>query len=456
MKHATRDLCQRIVSIGSSDVDEAAFARTRQLVLDGIAVTIAGTVQESPPAILAAHARALGGNPHASVIGFGFKTDPVQAAYVNGGSMHVLDFEPMWSPANHQLSTQLPAVLALAESRDADGLNVATAMIKGIEVMGWLREASKSTHISALRFHPPGLVGPFGAAVAASHMLGLDAGQLAHALGMAGSRCGSLLANAGTGTKCTHCGLACSLGLDAAMLAALGFTANTEILEHDRGYVANFFGKDQFEFDLLSQYGPPFRVVQPGYAIKMFPSQFGTHFGITAGLDLHAKIDDPEKIRAIHITAPFMPYVDRAKPDIGLDGKFSFQYTTVCAMLDGEIKMDTFEDEHRFNPRIERALDKVTLRMDKDIPAIFEEMWVEVEVELDDGSVLTERCNGPKGKWGTPPIEPEAHLAKVRDCLDLKLSEPDRERLIELCLNLDQLTATNVREMMAIARCDES
>ena len=31
----------------------------------------------------------------------------------------------------------------------------------------------------------------------------------------------------------------------------------------------------------------PFRVVEPGYAIKMFPSQFGTHFGITAALELH-------------------------------------------------------------------------------------------------------------------------------------------------------------------------
>jgi hypothetical protein len=38
--------------------------------------------------------------------------------------------------------------------------------------------------------------------------------------------------------------------------------------------------------DLLNFGQQPWRVVQPGYAIKMFPSQFGTHFVITAGLAL--------------------------------------------------------------------------------------------------------------------------------------------------------------------------
>jgi 2-methylcitrate dehydratase PrpD len=33
--------------------------------------------------------------------------------------MHVLDFEPMWSPANHAVLTTVPAVLAVAESRRA-------------------------------------------------------------------------------------------------------------------------------------------------------------------------------------------------------------------------------------------------------------------------------------------------------------------------------------------------
>jgi aconitate decarboxylase len=453
MKNATEKLCERIVGIGFDDLTDDALARARQLFLDGLAVAVAGTIKEDPPAILAAHAKEMGGNEIATVIGFDFKTGPVQAAYVNGSSMHVLDFEPMWSPANHQVSTSLPAVLALAEHKGGNGKDIAAALVKGIEMMGWLREASQQFVAKAMRFHPPGLVGPLGAAVAAGHMLGLKPQQLRHALGIASSRTGSLLGNAGTHTKSTHCGLACALGLDAAMLAARGFDANAEILEHDRGYVEMYFGRDVFRFDMLEKYGPPFRVVTPGYAIKMFPSQFGTHFGITAALELHAKIPDPSKIKAVRITGPMMPYIDRAKPETGLAGKFSYQYTVSCALLDGKIVMDTFEDEHRFSAPVEALLDKVTLNMRDDIPGRFEEMYVELEVDLENGETLKTRCNGPRGKWGTPPISVDEHLVKVRDCFDTRLSERDRERVIELGGNLDQLAAKDITEIMGIVAC---
>ena len=98
-------------------------------------------------------------------------------------------------------------------------------------------------------------------------------------------------------TKSTHCGLACSLGVDAALLAARGFGSHMEILETPRGYVDMMFG-GKFDYEMVEKFGPPLRVVTPSYAIKMFPSQFGTHFVITAGLELHKKIGDPKRIRS--------------------------------------------------------------------------------------------------------------------------------------------------------------
>ncbi|MCG8544725.1 MAG: MmgE/PrpD family protein [Alphaproteobacteria bacterium] len=455
MENATQKLCEKIVGITDGDMTEDALVRARQLFLDGLAVAVAGTIQEEPPSILAAHAKEMGGNEVSTVIGFDFKTSPVQAAYVNGSSMHVLDFEPMWSPANHQLSTNLPAILALAEYKGMGGREAATALIKGIEMVGWLREASGQFDPKIIRFHPPGLVGPLGAAVAAGHMLGLSVKQLRWALGIAASRCGSVLANTGTMTKSTHCGLACSLGLDAAMLAARGFTGNADILETFRGYVQMFMG-DDFNYEKLMQYGPPYRIVTPGYAIKMFPSQFATHFVITAGLELHAQIVDPARIKAVRLTTPVMEYINRQKPLTGLAGKFSWQYTTACALLDGKVTMDTFEDEKRFSPAVEAMLDKVELEMRDDIPGRFEELYVLLEVELDDGTVLKTRCDGPRGKWGTPPITVEEHLVKVRDCLSTRLSERDRERVIELGSHFDQLTASDIAEAMAIVRCPQA
>ena len=90
--------------------------RCRLLLLDGLAVAVAGA-GERGPSLMAAQTRAECPDGPATVIGHGLATSVVQAARVNGMAMHVLDFEPMWNPPNHALSTLLPALLALAEWR---------------------------------------------------------------------------------------------------------------------------------------------------------------------------------------------------------------------------------------------------------------------------------------------------------------------------------------------------
>ena len=234
----TATLAARIAATRYENLSETAIAAAQRLVLDGIAVAVAGT-HEQGIRILAAHERGLGGTPESTAIGFGFRIDPVRAAALNGAAMHVLDFEPMWSPATHALSTTLPVALALAEAHGLAGREVLTALIKGIEIQGRLREASGQFVPEQLQFHPPGLVGPMGAAVAAAHLLMLDGKQLQHALGIAASRAGSVFSNAGTMTKSTHCGQAAALGLDAAMLAARGFTGDADTFELGAGFRRN-------------------------------------------------------------------------------------------------------------------------------------------------------------------------------------------------------------------------
>ena len=445
----TAELCDKIVATGWDDLSEEAIQRTRRIMLDGIAVAVAGTIQEEAPEVLAKHVRNLGGTPTSTVINFGFKTSPVEAAYVNGAAMHVLDFEPMWQPANHQVSTTLPAVLALAEQRQSNGRDCLTAMVKGIEIMGWIREASHQDDIKTVRFHPPGLVGPLGAAIASSHMIGLDVEKLRCAVGIVASRAGSILANVGTMSKSTNCGHAVSEGVDAALLAECGFTANPDVIEHPRGYVASYFD-ERFKLEELLNYGPPFRVTSPGYAIKMFPSQFGTHFVITAGLDLREKIGDPARIERVKLTTPMMAYIDRPYPEDGLDGKFSWQYTTACALLDGKVVMDSFTNDRRFSDDMEAMLGRIYVEMRDDITGNFDEMYVLAEATLSDGTTVSTRCDGPRGKWGTPPIPEEDHLVKVRDCLALKYDEEDRERIIALAGKFDELSSDQIGELMAL------
>ncbi|MFI5003292.1 MAG: MmgE/PrpD family protein, partial [Reyranellales bacterium] len=421
-------------------------------VLDGIAIAIAGTEEEAIH-ILAAHHKEQGGAAQATAIGNGFRLNTVSAAALNGAAMHVLDFEPMWSPANHALSTTLAGVLALAEARGATGREILTALVKGVEMQGWIRQASGQFEASTSRFHPPGAAGPLGSAVAAGHLLKLDPGRLANAIGIAASRAGSLLANAGTMTKSTHCGHAAAFGLESALLAAHGFTANVDVFEAAQGYAPALYD-DGFKAEEMLGFGrAPFRLVDPGYAIKMFPSQFGTHFGITAGLELHPQIPDTTAIRRVVLTAPVMNYVDRPLPKTGLEGKFSLQYTAASALLDGKVGIRTFTDARLGKADMQDLLGKFEVRLDPAIPGRFEDMHVLLRVELDDGRVLETRCNGPRGKWGTPPISEAEHLVKVHDCLATPLEPAAAERVIKLARRIDDLDAAGVRQLMQIAGC---
>src|SRR5262245_40175011 len=114
--NVTGRLCERIVSITTDNIGEDAIAKARELVLDGIAVAVAGARVEEAPRILAEDLRQQGSRGEASAVGFGFSLAAVPAALLNAASMHILDFEPMWTPATHALSPALAPVLALAES----------------------------------------------------------------------------------------------------------------------------------------------------------------------------------------------------------------------------------------------------------------------------------------------------------------------------------------------------
>jgi aconitate decarboxylase len=441
----TEQFCRILAALTSESIPSEAFNAARGLLLDGIGVALAGS-REPAPAIIAEHVRSLGGAQQATAFNFGFKTSVVDAAYLNGASMHVLDYEPMWNPPSHAVSTTLPAVLALGESLGAGGKEMLAALIKGIEAHGRLRVASRQVEPRGLVFHPPGVAGPIGSSVAASHLLKLRSDQLCNAIGIAASRAGSLIANTGTMTKCTHCGNAAAAGLDAALLAARGLNANPDIIEAPNGFGDAFFDKD-WDREALTVKGAPLRILDPGYAIKLFPSQYATHFVIQSALEARTRIPAPEAISSIDIIGPIMPYVDRPRPSSGLDAKFSFQYAAASALLDGTVGIETFTDERCSRSDMSTMLSKASFVQSPDIPATLDRMWIEIRIKLDDGDLVTGKCVRPRGAWGSPISEQE-HLVKVRDCIRRVLSENDAENVIASLGEFDHLDRDGVRTLV--------
>jgi aconitate decarboxylase len=439
----TAELATLIRGITFDSLSPADVQTAKRLIADGIAVAVAGS-GEAAPRLFAEHVREQGGREQCPVWGFGFRTSPVAAAYANAVSMHVLDFEPMSSPSTHALSPTLPVAFALAIRDGLDGRALLTACAKGFEVQGRLL-ASVDHRRESSKFHAPGVVGPFGAAVVAAHLLDLDAVRLNHALAIAASRSGALRANICHGVKCTHCGNAAAAGLEAALLAARGMTGNADILGHGEGFVAAFFPKG-IDRDMLLGYGKPFRFRDPGMAIKFYPSKYPTHFAISAALEARQAISDPRKIAAVKLVTPPMPDVDRPQPVSGLEGKFSFQYAAACALLDGRVGIASFHDERRFRGDMVALLPRISVSPDASLPTAFNRMQVSVELTMRDGSTHRATCTRPPGFWGVP-FDLERHRAKVADCLATRLDAGRAARVTALLESLEDLPAAGLREL---------
>lgn len=407
--------------------------RSRALIRDGLAVAAAGALQE-PPRIAAGLERELGSSPQASAIGQGFRTGLAAAARINGMAMHVLDFEPMWKPPNHALSTVLPALLALAEymegrGRPPQGEQIAKALAKGVEVQARLRQASGQFEPAELTLHPPGVVGPIGAAVACADLLRLDEVQWINAIGIAASRAGGLLANVGTMTKCLHCGDASAHGLESALLASRGFGASADALGGAHGFGHSYFGEAFDRTALTTAVGDSY-LLDPGPAWKLFPSQYATHFAITAALALSQRVD-ADCVERVLLTTPFMPYINRPAPTSGLDGKFSYQYCAAVALLDKAVNVSSFTDARHADVRLQALLHRTILQQDRTIPGRFDQMHVRMELQLRNGTTLVEICHKPQGSWGLP-VPAQQLEEKARGLLTSAVGDATAVQLLDL------------------------
>ena len=66
-------LCRTIIETTFETLPDEAVEVAKQVILDGIAVSVAG-MTEADPCIMAEHVQSLGGHAVASVPGMGFKT----------------------------------------------------------------------------------------------------------------------------------------------------------------------------------------------------------------------------------------------------------------------------------------------------------------------------------------------------------------------------------------------
>ena len=188
---------------------------------------------------------ASGSSGPCAVPGFGRRLDPRQAALALGAFAHAFELDSLRKPgagAHPGATVALPA-FAMAQAQGANGRDLIAAIVAGCEAS--FRIGAATLHTPELQgFHAPGIVGPFGAAVASGCLLALSPAELAFALGIAGSCSGGLLAFARSGqggmVKRLHLGRAAESGVLAAQLAARGYDGPRTILEGEFGVLQSF------------------------------------------------------------------------------------------------------------------------------------------------------------------------------------------------------------------------
>lgn len=432
---ATRELARIIVETGDDELTHEVLTVAEQVLLDAVANMLAGANEPMSRTVLAAMTAINGPGP-ATVVGHTEKLPMLSAVYVNSVFCHSMDFEMMWFPLTHPTSPVVPALLALTETRTITGRQLLTAIALGFEVQGRFRKAMVDAGFPHLYgFHPPGVVGVLGSAAASARLLGLDVEQTAMAISMACSRASGVMVNTGSMTKASHSGNAARLGLECALLVSHGVTANTGGLEGVHGLNHTLFD-DRIDLErMVAEFGKPFRMVDPGLAVKRFPSQYPTHWSAQAALEIHAEQGfDPADIASVEVVVGSNnESARRGWPTTGLEGKFSLPYVVACALLDGRVVIDSFRDERfaradmvALRPRIEIVFDDTIDAMD------FSAARSTVRVTSTTGQVYERTVVRPLGIWDNP-LDQAAREEKFRQCADhVGLPAAEQATLLEV------------------------
>ncbi len=413
----------------SAGLEAHLIQDAKERVLDLVGNSLAATSEE-PAAIALAVARDAGGVPQATAMGEAERLPSASAALVNGTLAHALDFDDTHLPSVlHPSASVIPAALAVGEAEGASGGEVLLAVAVGDEICVRLGMAAYDSDLRNSIFferglHATSIVGTLGAAAAAATLLGLDAEQISHAIGIACSMGAGLLEANRTGgsVKRVHCGWAAHAGVNAALLARHGLTGPPTVLEGRFGFFQAYTGGQFDEAAILDGLGETWEL--PRIFYKPYPTNHFTHAGIDAALALRARGVDPADIETIElgVPAPVLrtiaePPDQKARPLTPYHAKFSGPFTVATALVGGGglgVYSDDFTEETLRDPQLLRLASMVTCVADDEATAVFPHQFPAVlTLRLKDGSEVSERITHNRG-GPDRPLSSEELAAKFR------------------------------------------
>lgn len=440
----TATLSEFAVETRFADLPAEVVLMAKRAVLDTLGVMLAG-VPTDVGRIVRDYVRSLGARPEVTIIGTQERTAPPLAALANGTVAHALDYDDVNADMRgHPSAPLLPAVLAVGEQGNASGADLITAFAVGFEIQCRIGAGLGISHYER-GWHATATLGTLGATVAAGKLLGLTAGELGTALGIATSYASGNRQNFGTMTKPLHAGHAAESGVTAALLAQRGLTADPAILDAPLGFGGVFApDKDWSPEAVVTGLGGPWELLEPGIGVKKYPCCYATHRPLDATVALVQEYDlTAEQIEAIEVRCPrgmVMPLI-YSRPQTGLEGKFSMEYCLAAAVLDRKLRLATFSDAAVQRPEAQALFSRVHV-IEED--AVMEGPiagYADVTIRLRDGRAVSCRVERPRGE---PPdlLRWDELLEKFIDCATQVLPEPQARRAAAVIGALEDVERT--------------
>jgi len=414
-------------------------------LLDTLAAMISGS--ELPPGQAAQrYIGEHGAKGGMTVVGTALTAAPIDAALANGVMAHSDETDDSHNNSHsHPGCSIVPAALATGEAFGIDGAHFLRAVTLGYDIGPRVILAmgdDEFSYGSSLSTHS--IAGTFGSAAAACCAAGLDARQMRWALDYAAQQSSGIRAwrrdTDHIEKAFVFAGMPARSGVTTALLVKSGWNGVDDI----------FFGADNF-FDAYAPKAQPERLIEKlGERYEIAQTDIKKW---TVGSPIQGPLDAIEAIRSkrpfeadqvrrvsVHLAPPVATIVDnRDIPDISL------QHMVAVMLLDKTVSFRAAHDKPRMqDAAVLRQRAKVNLVYDEELARLLPVRVAVVEIELTDGTVLTERVTAVRGTPRNPMTRPEV-IDKARDLTAPVLGRQKSDRLIETVFAIE--TVTDIRSL---------
>ncbi len=432
--HVTRILAQYVVAARYDDLPANVRKEGVRTLLNWAGVAIGGSHHQTVDIAVSALAP-FSGPAQASLFGRRERFDIMNAAFINGVSSHIFDYDDTHlKTIIHPAGPVASAILALSEMQVVSGKDFLNALVLGIETECRIGNAVYPNHYD-VGWHITGTAGVFGSAAAVGKLLGLSEQQMVWALGLAASQPVGLRESFGSMNKSFNPGRAASSGIFAALLASKNYTSSDGMIEAKRGW-ANTISTKQDYREITEGLGQRYEAALNTY--KPFACGIVLHPAIDAAIQLRGEqkfATDQVKRIELKVHPLVLELTGKKTPQEGLEGKFSIYHAVAVALIEGAGGEKQFSDRAVRDPAVVELRAKVVPVIN---PAIKPEQ-VEMSIELGDGRVLRKRIEHAIGSLEKPMSDADLER-KFTDLADGILPPPQTAKVMELCWKVESLS----------------